>query len=156
MGLTYAVDRHCRDGPPSNGQYERAEKFLAEYEDYALSLQNADGAWHPDFFAAKGASRDVSGTLRATGHILEWLLVLLPEERLQDRRVVLSVAHLTKLLDEPYANLNVTATSTQEISAVMHAVHALRIYDRRVFKSPDSEKLESPPTETAGKRNPPR
>jgi hypothetical protein len=156
VGLTYAVDRHCRAGRPCEGQYERAKKFLSEYEGYVFSLQNADGSWHPDFFAAKGTSRDVSGTLRATGHILEWLAMVLPEPQLQDHRIVSSVNYVTKLLDEPYANLNVTATSTREIAAVMHAVHALRIYDRRVFKNAGPDKSETPPAETAGKRNPPR
>jgi hypothetical protein len=166
MGLAFAVERHCRHGHACDGQYGRAKKFLAEYEEYAFSLQNTDGSWHPDFFAAKGASRDASGVLRATGQILEWLVTLAPTERLQDRQLVRPVALLTGLLEEPYSRLNFTATSTQEIDAVMHAVRALRIYDRRVFKpadngkpdagkpdagKPDSDKPSVPDAETAAR-----
>ena len=151
MGLTYAMDRHCHAGHPCTGQYERAKKFLAEYERYAMSLQNSDGSWHPDFFAAKGIGRDASGVLRATGQILEWLVVLLPDDRLQERPVVAAVDYLTKLLEGPYANLNIMTASTQEISAVMHAIHALRIYDRRIFKPADSSKSETPSSQTAAK-----
>ncbi len=144
MGLSFAVDRHCRHGHACDGQYERAKKFLDEYEEYAFSLQNGDGTWHPAFFAAKGPSRDASGVLRATGHILEWLLTIAPTERLQDGRVARPVTALTGLLEEPYSRLNFTATSTQEIDAVMHAVRALRIYDRRVFKPADTDKPADP------------
>jgi hypothetical protein len=148
-GLSFAVQRHCRHGHACNGQFERARKFLEEYEEYAFSLQNDDGTWHPEFFAAKGRSRDASGVLRATGHILEWLVTLVPAERLQDGRVARSVTFLAGLLEEPYSRLNVTATSTQEIDAVMHAVRALRIYDRRVFKPADTDKPAMPEAETA-------
>jgi len=154
MGLTFAMERHCRHGHSCEGQYGRAKKFLAEYDQYAFSLQNADGTWHPDFFAARGPSRDTSGVLRATGHILEWLLSLIPADRLQDRRIERSVTILTNLLEEPYARVNFTATSTQEIDAVMHAVRALRIYDRRVFKPADPDKPAAPQAETAGRQGP--
>ena len=156
MGLTFAVERRCRHGHPCDGQFSRAKKFLAEYEEHALSLQNADGTWHPDFFAAKGPSRDTSGMLRATGQILEWLVTLVPAERLQDRQLARSVSFLTNLLEEPYSRLNFTATSTQEIDAVMHAVRALRIYDRRLFKPADSDKPGAPEAETAAKTRPPK
>jgi hypothetical protein len=156
MGLTFAVERRCRHGHPCDGQFGRAKKFLAEYEDYALSLQNSDGTWHPDFFAAKGTSRDTSGVLRATGQILEWLITLVPAERLQDPQIARSASFLTKLLEEPYSRLNFTATSTQEIDSVMHAVRALRTYDRRLFKPADSDKPGSPEAETAAKSRPPQ
>jgi hypothetical protein len=155
-GLAYALDRHVRDGRSADGQYERVQKFLTEYQDFALGLQNADGSWNPGFFAARGASRNASGVLRATGHILEWLVASLPADRLQDRRVVLSVAFVAALLEGSYAQANVANASTREIDAVMHAVHALKIYDRRVFKPAEPEKPEkpdAPQTEAARQRN---
>lgn len=145
MGLTYAVSRRVRKGAKLTGQYQRAEDFLARFEGYALGLQNPDGTWHPQFFAAKGASRDQAGVFRATGHILEWLVTRLPEERLHDRRVVASVTYVTAMLESPHLNFQVGSASGWELGAVMHALHALRIYDRRVFQPADP--VKSPATE---------
>jgi len=156
MGLACALDRHARDGRKINGQHERAEKFLAEYQDFAFGLQNADGSWNAGFFAAKGASRDVSGVLRATGHILEWLVASLPADRLEDRRVLLSVGYVTTLVEGSYDQVNMAYASTREIGSLMHALHALNLYDRRVFKPAESEKPEkpdTPPSEAAAERN---
>jgi hypothetical protein len=144
MGLAYALDRHARDGRAINGQYERAKKFLDEYQDFALGLQNADGSWNPRFFAAKGPGRDVVGVLRATGHILEWLVASLPADRLQDRRVLLSVAYVTGLVEGSYEQASVAYASTREIGSLMHALHALKLYDRRVFKPAEPEKPAKP------------
>jgi hypothetical protein len=158
VALACALERHARGGRPVEGQYERAQKFLAEYQSFAFSLQNPDGSWNPGFFAAKGASRDVSGTLRATGHILEWLVASLPADRLQDRQVVLSVALVTTVLEGSYSQANVANASNSEIDGLMHALHALKIYDRRVFKPAEAEKpghlekpekLDSPATQAA-------
>jgi hypothetical protein len=144
VGLAFALDRHSRAGRPLEGQYERAQKFLAEYQTFALSLQNSDGSWNPGFFASKGSSRDVSGSLRATGRILEWLAVSLPADRLQDRQVVLSVGFVTALLEGSYAQVNVAYASPREIDGLMHALHALKLYDRRVFKPAEPAKGEKP------------
>jgi hypothetical protein len=146
MGLAYALERHARAGRRIEGQYERAQKFLAEYQSFALSLQNSDGSWNPGFFASKGASRDVSGSLWATGRILEWLVASLPADRLQDRQVVLSVTLVTAILEGPYAQVNVAYASPREIDGLMHALHALKLYDRRVFKPAEPAKGEKPET----------
>jgi len=150
MGLTFAVERRCRRGHPCDGQYSRAKKFLAEYEEYALSLQNSDGTWHPDFFAAKGTSRDTSGVLRATGQILEWLVTLVPADRLQDPQIARSVSLLTtlsKTLFTPQLHRHVDAGNRLRDARGP----ALRTYDRRLFKPADSDKPGSPAAETAAK-----
>jgi len=144
MGLAYALGRHIRAGQPAEGQYERAQKFLAEYQTFAFSLQNSDGSWNPNFFAAKGASRDVAGTLRSTGRILEWLVESLPVERLEDRQVVLSVGFVTGVLEGYYTQTNVVNASAREIDGLMHALRALRVYDRRIFKPAEPDKPTKP------------
>jgi hypothetical protein len=159
MGIAYALDRHARDGRKIDGQYERAQKFLAEYRDFVFGLQNADGSWNAGFFAAKGASRDVSGVLRATGHILEWLVASLPVGRLEDRRVLRAVAYVTTLVEGFYDQANVAYGSTREIGSLMHALHALKLYDRRVFKPAEPERPEkpdAPQSEAAATGNVPR
>jgi len=156
MGLAYALERHGRDGRTIQGQYERAQKFLGEYQDFAFKVQNADGSWNPRFFAAKGPGRDLVGVLQASGRILEWLVASLPADRLQDRRVTVSVAYVTALAEGSYEQANLAYASTREIGALMHALHALKLYDRRVFQPAEPEKpakADVPASEAAATRN---
>jgi hypothetical protein len=143
MGLSWAIQRRMRANQPLDGQYRRAEKYVADFQQYALGLENADGSWHPGFFASKGTSRDASGLLRSTGHILEWLVFSLPGDQLKDPRVVKSVGYVTSLLEESYARWNATATTAREVDSVGHALHALQTYDKRIFKPHDPAESES-------------
>jgi hypothetical protein len=133
MGLSYAVDRQAKRRLPLDGQFLLAQQYVGRLQEYALDHQNADGTWHPSFLARKGTSRDVMGTLRSTGHLLEWLVFSLPEDRLKDPRVARSAAYLANLLTNRRSAWNVTTMSPRDIGTVMHAAHALAIYDRRVF-----------------------
>ena len=139
MGLSFALDKRRRCGQPLEGQYRQAHEFIKKYQEHALRLQNPDGSWHPGFFAYVGTSRDTMGVLRSTGHLLEWLAFSLPEERVQDPQVVKSVAYVTALLGSQGSRVNVASMSPRDIAALMHALHALSIYDRRVFKPADPE-----------------
>jgi len=137
MGLSYAVHRRKKRDEPLTGQYRRAEKFIREFQDYALDVQNSDGSWGPWFLAAKGASRDPINNLRGTGHVLEWLALSLPVDELEDARVVRSVEHLIGTLSSRRYRGGVRGLSTREIDTVMHALHALSIYDERLFRPAD-------------------
>ncbi len=147
LGLSHAVQRQLRVKKPVEGQYLRASQYVSECEDFAFRLQNTDGSWHPTFFAARGTSNDAVGSLRSTGHILEWLAYALPEERLGDRRVVKSVDYLAGSLEALASRWNVSTATPQEMGAVMHAAHALRTYDRRAFKAQERNGAEATRTE---------
>ncbi len=133
-GLSYALQRRALDDLPVDGGFLRAQKYLNVFHDHALKLQNTDGSWHPRFFRVRGASRDTAGSLRATGMILEWLAFSLPEDRLEDDRMVRSMEYVNRLLNSPRYSDNTPALPAREIAAVMHAVHALNLYDQRVFR----------------------
>ncbi len=133
MGLSYAVDRRRLRKLPIEGVYADVEAYLDKFHEHALSLQNADGSWHPTFFARQGTSNDTSGVLRSTGHILEWLVFSLPEDRLSDVRVVRSVGYLSKRLGAPSTRANVSSMSHRDLQTTMRAARALVLYDRRAF-----------------------
>jgi hypothetical protein len=137
LGLSYAVQRQVRAGKPLEGQFLRAQTHVAECQEYAFRLQNFDGSWHPAFFAAQGASNDGIGSLRSTGYIVEWLAYCLSDARLEDHRLLRSVEYLATALESLAPSWNVAAATPREMGGVMHAVHALRIYDHRVFKPRD-------------------
>ena len=147
IGLSYAIRRRAKRGQPIDGQFARAQKLVDEFGDYALGLQNPDGSWSPYFFAAKGTGSDRAANLRSTGHILEWLAMALPEDRLEDPRVVKSVEYVNRALGSgSRTRRNVRSQSTREIGSVMHALHALAVYDERFFRP------RTVPSETEGRQ----
>ena len=98
MGLSYAVARRAKRGQPIDGQFERAEKYTADFQAFALQLQNADGSWGPHFLAARSTSPDAAAQLRSTGRVLEWLAISLPDKQLEDARVMKAVEYVAGLL----------------------------------------------------------
>lgn len=151
MGLSYAVARRAKRGGPMDGEFERAQKFIAAFQTFATQLQNADGSWGPYFLAARSISQDPAIQLRSTGRVLEWLATSLPDQRLEDPRVVKAVEYVTGMLGSQRYAWNTPALSTREIAAAGHALHGLMVYDERVFRPADVEKpaAENPPPATA-------
>ncbi|NLE38588.1 MAG: hypothetical protein GX621_11235 [Pirellulaceae bacterium] len=150
LALSYATDRRMKREESIDGQFERAKKHLDEFAQFALDVQNPDGTWHPEFFAFQGNAGDTVAQLRSTGHILRWLVFWLSDEQLRDPRVVRGVTRLTQLLNEQQrTRLSLPVASSREIAARLAAVHALVLYDQRVFLPHDeANKDEAKPQET--------
>ena len=140
LGLTYAVQRRIKKGQPIEGVYRQVQDLVNEFQPYALGLENADGSWNARFFALRGASRDAFGALRATAFIDEWLILSLPEDRLEDPGVVRSVSYLASNLNAESSQWGRYAMSTRELDGWMHALHALTLYDARYFRPRDAAK----------------
>ncbi len=90
--------------------------------------------------------------LRSSGRILEWLATSLPEKRLEDTRVASAVEYVANLLGSQRYQGGTSSLSTREIVAVGHALHALALYDERVFKPADG--AEKPATEKPAAETP--
>lgn len=131
MGLTYAVREREKEGKPIDGQFLRAQKYLADYQEYTFKLQNADGSFSTEWFVRRGARPDLDRRLQTTGHILEWLVYSIPESMLRDPRVVRAVDYLSGIL-------RAQPNRRWEIGPLGHALHALAIYDQRAFVPHDS------------------
>jgi hypothetical protein len=126
MGFSYAVRKREQRGEPMVGEWLRARKYLDDYVDYTFQLQNEDGSFSTDWFAGRADSGDLDRRLQTSGHILEWLAYVLPQHELGDPRVVKAVDYLAGLLLEHRQR-------DWEIGPKGHALHALAIYDERVF-----------------------
>jgi hypothetical protein len=126
MGFSYAVRHREKHGLPVDGQFLRAQKYLQDYIAYTLTLQNADGSFSTAWFEGPGDASDLDRRLETSGHTLEWLAFTLPPERLQEPPVVRAVEYLTDLL---------LAHRTRQwpIGPQGHALHALALYDEKVF-----------------------
>ncbi|MCA9263187.1 MAG: hypothetical protein KDA60_05040, partial [Planctomycetales bacterium] len=141
MGLTYAVRRREYEGLPVDGQWARAQKYTADYQEFAYRLQNRDGSFSSDFFRKRGDWGDNDRKMKTTGHILEWLVFSLPQDRLQDPRLLKSLDYLTDLMWN-------NRFYDWEKGPIGHGIRALSLYDERVFgQSPGhrSEKIARRP-----------
>ena len=137
LGLSFAVARRAKHGQPLEGNFSRAQKFVADFQEFALKVQSTDGSWGPQFLAARSTSQDAALQLRSSGRVLEWLAMSLSDNKLEDTRVVNAVDYVTRLLSSQRYQWNAQSLPTQEIAALGHAVHALAIYDEREFKPAD-------------------
>ena len=132
LGLACALAQRSRRDQPIDGEFERAEKFVRDFQVYALKVQNTDGSWGPRYLAAKSTSRDWLTQLRATGCVLQWLAMSLPEGDLENARVLRSVEYLNRLLGQRTRN-NLSSMKTRDLESTAYALHALRVYDQRFF-----------------------
>lgn len=125
-GFSYAVRKREQRGEPIVGQWLRAKKFVDDFHEYTFKLQNPDASFSTEWFVTRADYGDSGRRLQTTGHITEWLAFSLSKEQLVEPRMVKSVNYLTNLLLE---NRN----EKWSIGPLGHGLHALAIYDERVF-----------------------
>jgi hypothetical protein len=130
MAISYAVAKRREEGGAMTGQWWRAEKYVADYHQYTLTLQNHDGSFSSDWFRQRADWGDMNRRVQTTGHILEWLAYSLPEESLYDPQVVNAVNYLTRTMTQHRYH-------DWEVGPKGHAIRALRLYHQRVFEQND-------------------
>jgi len=133
MGFSYAVRNRQKDDQPITGQWLRAQKYVDAYHEYTFSMQNDDGSFSTNWFRGPGNLPDIDRRIETTGHTLEWLSYSLPKENLLDARTVKAVKYLTNLMWE-------NRDHEWEIGPKGHALHALAIYDERLFQGKPGER----------------
>ena len=143
LALSFAIDQRSKHEETIDGEFLRAKTYVEESIDYAMRAQNSDGSW------GRVANRDYAMALSATGQVLEWLVTGLPDRRLEEPQVVLAIEYVDGLLSSSRYRWNVQSLSSREISAVMHASHALVMYDQRVFAPADPAPETPPPAKEA-------
>lgn len=135
-GLSYSIKKRKQRGELIEGQWHRADKFIQEFHEYTFRLQNPDGSFSTEWFKGRGNDGPPSRRLETTGHTTEWLAFSLSDAELRDPKMVKSVSYLTNLLLEG-------RNEKWSIGPLGHGLHALAIYDERVFgNKPGTRKLE--------------
>ncbi|MEO1614224.1 MAG: hypothetical protein AAFV88_00150 [Planctomycetota bacterium] len=128
MGYAHALRKRRAEGKPITGQWKRAEVYTQDFINYAYSLQNRDGSMSTDWFEGRAEKQDVDRKIQTTGHIVEWLLTVTPDDQLQNRRLQAAVGFLTRSLaselDREWA-----------IGPKGHALRSLAMFHQRVFKA---------------------
>ena len=131
-GLSLAIAKRKEAGQPISGEYFESQLFLEEYVRYAYNWQNRDGSLSTEWFRGPGDNPDINRRVRTTGHLLEWLLYTIPDDMLSDPRTERAVSYLTNVLSS-------NSNNPWEIGPLSHALHALALYDQRVFQPHDEE-----------------
>ena len=126
MGFAYAVRRRELQGKEITGQWKRAQKYVKDFQDYTFRLQNPDGSFSTNWFEGRGNHNSNAEKVKTTGHILEWMVYSLPEDQLQDERLLKAVHFLNNTM---WKNRNFK----WEVGPRGHALHALVLYDQLVF-----------------------
>jgi len=128
FGLAYGCQRRVRATGRLDGHYARADKFVRDYQNFALTkLQNPDGSFSTEWFKYPAdREEDIDRKVQTTGHILEWLVASLDQEALYQPRVVAAVEFLTSALARQ-------PSREWKIGPMGHALHALTIYQERTW-----------------------
>ena len=73
-----------------DGVYRRANTYVREYQHLTLQrLQNRDGSFSTEWFKyPDNRDDDIDRKVQTTGHILEWLVASLDQERLYENRII--------------------------------------------------------------------
>jgi hypothetical protein len=142
-GLILTVKKRQRSGLPVDGEYAAAQKFVANYANYAYRLQNTDGSFSTEWFKGPGAEEDIDRRLKTTGHQLEFLIYASPEGQLTNQKLVKAVNYLSNIM---WANRG----RDWEAGPLGHAVHSLVLYDRLMFAPYD----DNPSTPSAVAQRP--
>lgn len=127
FGISYAYLTRQAENQPLDGEFLRAQQYIEQYHRYTRTLQNPDGSFSTEWFTRRGNRPDVERKIQTTGHILEWLILSLPEEQIAQPWSIKSIDFIaTALLKEP--------KRAWPVGPLGHALHALVMYDQRVFR----------------------
>lgn len=125
MAIGLAVLKRKAEDQPLEGVWKSAATYLEDYHEYAFSLFNPDGSFSTEWFERRAAAQDPQKRIQTGGHVLEWLVVTLPEEALTSSRMQRSMNYLGQLIQldigEPWA-----------VGPKAHAIRAMRLYRQRV------------------------
>ena len=128
FGLSYGCQRRLRLTGQLDGVYLRADRYVRDFQNFTLTrLQNGDGSFSTEWFKyAADRDDDIDRKIQTTGHILEWLVSSLDQDKLYDPRVVAAAEFLCRALSrEP--------SREWKLGPLGHALHALNIYQERAW-----------------------
>lgn len=136
---SYAVHRRRGEGLPVDGPWHTADLRTRAYQRRAFQLQNSDGSFSTAWLDRRENKTDKTRRLTTSGHILEFLVFSLPDERLGDPQLERAVEYVANLLEE-------NRRKSWHRGALGHAIHALAIYERRVLGSKHVRRSQSAST----------
>lgn len=134
FALAHARNVYLRQRKPLRGVWLQAEYKIRKHINTARMQQNADGTLSSNFFRSKEYDPDFNKRMASAGHILEFLMIALPQNELGERWVRRAIeATARDLLNNRKAYV--------KCSPLYHSVNALNIYLDRVNPKVPSDKI---------------
>lgn len=125
FALAHARNVYLRSGKPLRGVWLEAEYKIRRQINTARVQQNSNGMLSSNYFRGREYKRDFNKRMASAGHLLEFLMISLPQDELQQRWVQRAIrATAQDLLNNRKAEVR--------CSPLYHAVNALNIYLDRV------------------------
>ncbi len=136
FALAHARNVYLRQGKPLRGVWMQAEWKIRKHINTARMQQNSNGTLSSNFFRGKKYDPDFNKRMASAGHVLEFLMIALPQKELNQRWVRRAIeATARDLMDNRKAFV--------KCSPLYHSVNALNIYLDRVNPKTETEELAS-------------
>ena len=123
--LAVSRNNYLRRGGKLRGVWVQADQKLKRYMMAARSLQRRDGSFPTHYFRGYGYPKSFSEQISSTGHMMEWLMVAISDQQVDDEWIERGVYYLAKKLID-------NREQSAECGPLYHAVSALNIYRDRV------------------------
>ncbi len=125
FAIAYARNAHLQSRQPLRGVWLEADQKIQRFIAEAKALQNSDGSFSKHYFKGRDFSSDFNTRITGSGHMIEWLMVALPQSRLSEPWVQNGIRCVAQdLIDNRQQNA--------DCGPLYHAVDGLQIYRERM------------------------
>lgn len=135
FALAYARNSYLRKHGQLRGAWLEADQKLQRYLLAAQRMQNRDGSFATNWFKSTGYSNEFNERIKYSGHMLEWIIMALPRQRLKEQWVRAGIQALCY-------DLIRNAHEPAECGPLYHALHALVLYRQQT--NPNRSPLVEP------------
>ena len=125
FALAHARNVYLRQGKPLRGVWLQAEWKIRQHITAARRMQNSNGTLSSNFFRGPKYDPDFNKRMASAGHILEFLMLALPQKELNERWV-------RRAIEATARDLLNNRKAFVKCSPLYHSVNALNIYLDRV------------------------
>lgn len=125
FALAHARNVYLRQGQQLRGVWLQAEFKIRKYINTARMQQNSNGMLSSNYFRGRQYNPDLNKRMASAGHLLEFLMIALPQEELREQWV-------RRAIQATAQDLLQNRKAFVKCSPLYHSVNALNIYLDRV------------------------
>ncbi|MFY9255260.1 MAG: methyltransferase domain-containing protein [Fuerstiella sp.] len=142
FALAHARNVYLRQGKPLRGVWLQSEYKIRQYINTARMQTNSDGSLSSNYFRGRMYDPDFNKRMASVGHVLEFLMIALPQEELNSRWV-------RQAIETAAQDLMNNRKAYVKCSPLYHTVNALNIYLDRVNPRVPADMASAEETRTA-------
>jgi len=122
--LSLARNAYLQSGQQLRGVWSEADQKLKRYVVETKALQNGDGSFSSSHYNGPSYAPDFNPRIAASGHILEWLMIGLDNQELQQEWLQRGVTSIAR-------DLVNNRQAPADCGPLYHALHSLVLYRQR-------------------------